>query len=81
RVLLEVEFDLAVHANVLKNLAGVLNVHRKEDSTWLLEHDATTDIRPAVFRFAVDNGLQVLGMRRTERALEDIFKELTRPGK
>ena len=81
RVLLEVEFDLAVHANVLKNLAGVLNVHRKEDSTWLLEHDGTTDIRPAVFRFAVDNGLQVLGMRRTERALEDIFKELTRPGK
>ncbi|MEZ4791421.1 MAG: gliding motility-associated ABC transporter ATP-binding subunit GldA [Flavobacteriales bacterium] len=81
RVLLEVEFDQAVAANLLKNLSGVLNVHRKEDHLWLLEHDMTSDIRPAVFHFAVDNGLQVLGMHRTERAMEDIFKELTRPGK
>lgn len=81
RVLLEVEFDQAVAANLLKNLSGVLNVHRKEDHLWLLEHDMTSDIRPAVFHFAVDNGLQVLGMHRSERAMEDIFKELTRPGK
>lgn len=81
RVLLEVEFDKAVAANLLKNLSGVLNVHRKEDHLWLLEHDMTSDIRPAVFHFAVDNGLQVLGMHRSERAMEDIFKELTRPGK
>ncbi len=81
RVLLEVEFDKAVAANVLKNIGGVLNVHRKEDRLWLLEHDMASDIRPAVFRFAVDNDLQVLGMHRSERAMEDIFKELTRPGK
>lgn len=81
RALLEVEFDKEAHANVLKNIPGVLNVHRKQGTTWLLEHDATTDIRPAVFRSAVDNGHQVLGMRKTERGLEDIFKELTRPGK
>ena len=81
RGLLEVEFDKPVHANVLKNLGGVLNVHRKEETSWLLEHDAATDIRPAVFRFAVDNGLQVLGMQKSERGLEEVFKELTRPGR
>ena len=39
------------------------------------------DIRPAVFQFAVDHGLQVLGMQKSERGLEEVFKDLTRSGK
>ncbi len=80
REALEVEFSGEVHANSLSNIAGVLGAHRKQGQTWLLEHDAAVDIRPAVFRFAVDNDLQVLGMQKSERALEDVFKELTRKG-
>ena len=78
---LEVEFDGDVHANRLTNIAGVLGAHRKQGNSWVLEHDASIDVRPAVFRFAVDNGLQVLGMQKSERGLEEVFKELTRKGK
>jgi ABC-2 type transport system ATP-binding protein len=77
RAMLEVEFDRAVAANVLGNVGGVLQVKRLDDKRWILVHAAENDIRPAVFQFAVDQGLQVLGMQRSERGLEDVFKELT----
>ena len=75
---LEVEFDKDVQANRLLNIVGVLLAERKNGNTWILAHDAALDIRPAVFQFAVDNGLQVFGMQKSERGLEDVFKELTR---
>ncbi len=77
RAMLEVEFDRAVAANVLGNVAGVLHVKRLDDTRWVLAHEVDRDIRPAVFQFAVEQGLQVLGMQRSERGLEDVFKELT----
>ena len=55
-----------------------VQARRNEGNAWLLAHDAANDIRPAVFRFAVENGLQVLGLQKSERGLEEVFKELTR---
>jgi ABC-2 type transport system ATP-binding protein len=78
REALEVEFDTDVKANLLLNISGVLQAKRGEGNTWILAHDSAMDIRPAVFRFAVDNGLQVLGLQKSERGLEEVFKELTR---
>lgn len=77
RAMLEVEFDRTVAANVLGNVGGVLQVKRLDDKRWILVHAAEKDIRPAVFQFAVEQGLQVLGMQRSERGLEEVFKELT----
>ena len=78
RAVIEVEFDRAVEANILLNVAGVLHAKHKEGNSWLLAHDASTDVRPAVFQFAVDNGFKVLAMQKSERGLEEVFKELTR---
>jgi ABC-2 type transport system ATP-binding protein len=78
REALEVEFDTDVKANLLLNISGVLQAKRGEGNSWILAHEAASDIRPAVFRFAVDNGLQVLGLQKSERGLEEVFKELTR---
>jgi len=75
---LEVEFDRDVHANLLLNIPGVLQAQRKQGHIWILAHDAARDVRPAVFQFAVENGLQVLGLQKIERGLEEVFKELTR---
>jgi ABC-2 type transport system ATP-binding protein len=75
---IEVEFDRAVDANLLLNIGGVVQARRNAGNSWLLAHDAANDIRPAVFRFAVENGLQVLGLQKSERGLEEVFKELTR---
>jgi hypothetical protein len=56
----------------------VVQARRGEGQVWLLAHDAGNDVRPAVFRFAVEQGLQVLGLQKSERGLEEVFKELTR---
>jgi ABC-2 type transport system ATP-binding protein len=80
REALEVEFDTKIAANLLLNIPGVLQAEKKDGHAWVLLFDPTMDIRPAVFRFAVDHGLQVLGMRKSERDLEDVFKSLTRQG-
>ena len=77
REALEVEFDREVNANVLLNIPGVLQAKRKEGDRWILAHAASNDIRAAVFNFAVKNGLQVLGIQKSERGLEEVFKELT----
>jgi hypothetical protein len=36
------------------------------------------DIRPEVFRFAVDHQLTVLAMQKEELKLEEVFQELTK---
>ena len=77
-VLLEVEFDRGVEANLLLNIPGVVQARRGEGLVWLLAHDAGNDVRPAVFQFAVEQGLQVLGLQKSERGLEEVFKELTK---
>ena len=74
---LEVEFDREVNANLLLNIPGVLQAKRKVGAQWILAHAANNDIRAAVFNFAVKNGLQVLGIHKSERGLEEVFKELT----
>jgi ABC-2 type transport system ATP-binding protein len=75
---LEVEFDVALEANVLLNIEGVTQARRGTGNTWMLAHHAGVDIRAAVFQFAVEKDHKVLGMQKSERALEDVFKELTR---
>jgi ABC-2 type transport system ATP-binding protein len=77
RAALEVEFDRDVNANLLLNIPGVLHAQRKEGNTWLLAYAATNDVRAAIFQFAVERKIQVLGLQRTERGLEEVFKELT----
>jgi len=77
RAMLEVEFDRAVSADLLGSVDGVVHVKPLDDRRWIVAHELDRDIRPAVFKFAVEQGLQVLGMQRSERGLEEVFKELT----
>ncbi len=74
---LVVEFDQPVHANALTAIQGVKQALHGDGNRWVLAHAASVDIRPAVFKFAVENGLQVLGLHKSERGLEEVFKELT----
>lgn len=73
-----VEFDGVAAANELRNIPGVSQVTKENDRTWVLSFDAANDIRPAVFEHAVKKGLKVLTLQRSERGLEEVFKELTK---
>lgn len=75
---LEVEFDTDVNKGKLLTISGVQRAERMDGNNWSLAHAAGTDVRSAVFQFAVDNGLKVLTLRKGERDLSDVFKELTR---
>ena len=72
-----VEFDGRVSEAELLALPDVLAAERLEGNNWTLTFPIDKDIRPTVFQFAVDKGRQVLTLSKTERALEDVFRELT----
>jgi ABC-2 type transport system ATP-binding protein len=73
-----VEFDGAVGEAHLLALPGVLSARAEPGHRWVLTFLPDQDIRPAVFQFAVDRGVKVLGLQKAERGLEEVFKELTR---
>ncbi|MFI5150670.1 MAG: gliding motility-associated ABC transporter ATP-binding subunit GldA [Bacteroidia bacterium] len=74
-----VEFDKPTDKQALIEIEGV---EQAEQTThplvWKLTTLSHKDIRPSVFRFAVEKGLTVLGMQKEEQKLEDIFKQLTK---
>jgi ABC-2 type transport system ATP-binding protein len=80
REVLEVEFDRATEAKGLLGIPGVEKAEAAGTNAWRLVCRTEQDARPAVFQFAVDNGLKVLALQKSERGLEEVFKELTNKG-
>jgi ABC-2 type transport system ATP-binding protein len=79
RQIVSVEFDKETTVDALRSIAGVEDVSPSAATfAWKLETRLETDIRPAIFHFAVENGLAVLSMHREEQKLEDVFKYLTK---
>ena len=72
-----VEFDIDVQEEMLKAIKGVVDARWLEGKSYLLESDYYDDIRPVIFRFAVDNGFTVLSMQLKEQSLEEVFRSLT----
>ncbi|MFM2016873.1 MAG: hypothetical protein RL007_529 [Bacteroidota bacterium] len=77
KIVIIAEFDKAVSKSQLLKIAGVEDAANINGNTWQIVTGPQTDVRSDVFKFAVENGLSVLGMQREERKLEDVFKELT----
>lgn len=72
-----VEFDRVISDDLLKNLTGVLTVKNPKGNTWIIETASETDIRPEIFKLAVQQGLTVLAMSKEEKRLEEVFKQFT----
>jgi len=72
-----VEFDIDVQEEMLKAIKGVVDARWLKGKSYLLESDYYDDIRPVIFRFAVDNGFTVLSMQLKEQSLEEVFRSLT----
>jgi ABC-2 type transport system ATP-binding protein len=75
-----VEFGEELDGNMLQRIEGVRSVSRHKGRSWLLQSIGNEDIRPAIFRFAVENQLTVLTITLDEQNLEQIFRDLTRNG-
>ncbi len=72
-----VEFDKEIHANKLTSIPGVSKVKHVQNFEWIIESKSSNDIRPQISKFAIENRLLVLTIRKEEQSLEETFKKLT----
>ncbi len=72
-----VEFDKAPDIQKLKAIAGVADVVSEGRNGFRVFSQGVDDLRPAIFRFAVDHGFTLLTMTRQEDSLEQVFREVT----
>ena len=72
-----VEFSMPVETDRLLLVNGASSVIDEGRNNYIIISDGETDIRPAIFEFAVKNRLTVLSLAKKEGSLEDIFRKLT----
>ena len=70
-------FDKLVEKEQLLALQGVEDV-LFDGENWEIESSGDFDIRPDIFRFAVENNLILLALVQKQQNLESIFHQLTR---
>ncbi len=74
-----VEFSNDVAINKIKAIAGVSRVQKgNTPNTYLIESNAGSDNRSKIFRFAVEENMEVLSMKKEEGRLEELFRSLTK---
>lgn len=75
--IIEVEFDYRVENVLINRLKHIQDVKNTHDFIYELTFSTKTDMRPAVFDFAHDNGLKILQLNQKNKNLESLFRELT----
>lgn len=75
-----VEFEGDVTRNQLKKIIGVKKVESFGEG-WLLETMEDIDLRKSVATFAKDNDLLTITLKREQKSLEEVFKQLTKGDK
>jgi ABC-2 type transport system ATP-binding protein len=73
-----VEFEGDLNKNQLKKETGISNVENVGENAWLIESSANLDLRKVIAQFAQKHNLLVLTLRKEEKTLEEVFKELTK---
>ena len=71
-----VVFDSAPDQKQLMALEGVGEIESFSGG-WLVTSSGSVDLRPVLFRFAIESGLILLEMTEKQQNLESIFRELT----
>jgi len=72
-----VEFLEEVDGVSLQKIAGVKAVSRIDGHKWILNAEGKADIRPNVFRFAVENKYTIITLQQKNAGLEEIFQNIT----
>lgn len=73
-----VEFNNPVDKSLLLKISGIEKIKFVNNCSWLIQTRQDRDLRPEIFRFAVDNNLTVLSLHKKDKSLEDVFRELTK---
>ncbi|WP_159519873.1 gliding motility-associated ABC transporter ATP-binding subunit GldA [Sunxiuqinia indica] len=73
-----VELSTPIQKEAWQTLDGADTIELLSEKALLLTALDDRDLRPAIFQFAVDNGLVILTMNEKQAGLESVFRELTR---
>jgi ABC-2 type transport system ATP-binding protein len=73
-----VEFNKAPEMELLRKINGLRKLEAINPTTFLAESDQATDLRPALFHFAVSSQLVLLTLKEQQQSLENVFQDLTR---
>jgi len=76
--IIEVEFDYKIEVEAIAKIPHLKSYVNTHDSVWELTFLSDTDMRPAVFDFAHDNGLKTLQLNQKNKNLETLFREMTK---
>jgi ABC-2 type transport system ATP-binding protein len=72
------DFESSVMPADLSLIEGVTEVIAVSDKSLKIVSNTGADLRPAIFRFAADKNLSLLGLRQEENSLESVFRDLTK---
>ena len=72
-----VEFNKEIDTNAIKQLKNIRDIIYNGNNTYTITSQNDTDIRENIFKWAVDNNLMVLTIRKNDNNLEKIFHDLT----
>lgn len=72
-----VEFSAPVKILQLKGIQGVKKLEEFGENKYHVLTTGKEDVRPKLFSFAVENGVEVLTLQKEEQTMEQIFKEFT----
>lgn len=75
--IIEVAFDSNIEEHLLKQIEKVIKVENTHDFHYKISFATKQDMRASVSNFARDKGLGVLSLRRKNKNLESLFRELT----
>ncbi|MBI2259149.1 MAG: gliding motility-associated ABC transporter ATP-binding subunit GldA [Flavobacteriia bacterium] len=73
-----VEFEQNVSKSILKKLTSLSKIESINEKAWLLQSESDLDMRKVIAQFAQENNLLILTIRKEEKNLEEVFKELTK---
>ncbi len=78
RTTVTVAFQENVTKEQLKHIEQVQQIKALDKKRWQLITDNNTDIRPAIFHYAVENKLTLIELHQESFSIEDVFQELTK---
>ncbi len=75
--IIRVEFQSHFSISALRQMHGVVDVVQTSQTSCRIFTQSQNDLRPSVFRFAVQNNLVILSMDHEDQSLEQVFRQLT----
>lgn len=76
-VVISIEFKEEIDAQLITSIEGIITV-KKKDNLIVVEAVKDIDVRPAIFKFATENGFTLVGMNQETSSMEDVFRQLTK---